>query len=64
MQKLFILKILILVDKNLRNRIVKSEVGGGERHNPLKLGDPMVGDREFSALRWCFGALCWRDGVI
>ena len=22
------------------------------------------GDGEFSALRWCFAALCWRDGAI
>ena len=39
-------------------------MGGDEWHDPLKRKDPMQGDGEFSALRWCFAALCWRDGAI
>ena len=58
------LKNFVRVDDDWYNRTAKSEVGGDEWHDLLKGGEPMVGDREFSALRWCFAALCRRDGAI
>ena len=39
-------------------------VGGNERPYHKQEEKTEEGDREFSALGWCFAALCWWEGVI